>query len=77
MNDLRDLLPHSKKEPKFDSKDDLFALNEVCDMKNCNNCLFFEARRSTDLYLWMSKTPHGPSAKFLVQNGIDISLAPQ
>eukprot|EP00474_Spongospora_subterranea_P009491 CRZ09949.1 hypothetical protein [Spongospora subterranea] len=68
MSDLRDLLPHSKKESKFDNKGRLFGVNDACDMKNCNSCLFFEARRSTDLYLWMAKTPHGPSAKFLVQN---------
>ncbi|CEP01731.1 hypothetical protein PBRA_008673 [Plasmodiophora brassicae] len=68
MGDLRDLLPHSKKDSKYDDKGNLAGVNEVCDMKNCNSCLFFEARRSTDLYLWVSKTPHGPSAKFLVQN---------
>ena len=32
------------------------------------NCLYFEARRHEDLYLWMSKTPNGPSAKLQVQN---------
>jgi len=68
MNDLRDLLPHSKKEVKFDSKDKLSAVNEVCEMKNCNNCIFLEARKRKDLYMWLAKTPAGPSAKFLVQN---------
>eukprot|EP01006_Ploeotia_vitrea_P056631 TRINITY_DN68115_c5_g1_i3.p1 TRINITY_DN68115_c5_g1~~TRINITY_DN68115_c5_g1_i3.p1 ORF type:complete len:226 (-),score=127.15 TRINITY_DN68115_c5_g1_i3:78-755(-) len=37
-------------------------------MKNCNNCIFFEARKHKDLYMWMARTPEGPSAKFLVQN---------
>lgn len=32
------------------------------------NSLYFEARRHEDLYLWMSKTPNGPSAKMQVQN---------
>jgi ribosome biogenesis protein BRX1 len=68
MKDMQDLLPHSKKDVKFDSKDKLFAVNEVCELKNCNNCVFFEARKRKDLYMWVSKTPHGPSAKFLVQN---------
>lgn len=32
------------------------------------NALYFEARKHTDLYLWMSKTPNGPSVKLQVQN---------
>ncbi|GAB5362386.1 hypothetical protein AAMO2058_000792400 [Amorphochlora amoebiformis] len=68
MADLRDLLPHSKKDVKFDAKAKLFMVNEVCDMKNCNNCIFFEARKGRDLYMWMAKTPEGPSVKFLVEN---------
>lgn len=68
ISDLRDLLPHSKKDVKFDSKSNLMMLNEVADLKNCNNCIFLECRKKNDLYMWMSKTPHGPSARFLVQN---------
>eukprot|EP00456_Euglypha_rotunda_P048389 TRINITY_DN3879_c0_g1_i11.p1 TRINITY_DN3879_c0_g1~~TRINITY_DN3879_c0_g1_i11.p1 ORF type:complete len:212 (-),score=36.09 TRINITY_DN3879_c0_g1_i11:308-943(-) len=37
-------------------------------MKNCNNCIFFEARKKQDLYMWIGRVPDGPSAKFLVQN---------
>jgi ribosome biogenesis protein BRX1 len=40
----------------------------VADLKNCNSTIFFEARKHKDLYLWLAKTPNGPSAKFLVQN---------
>lgn len=68
LSDLRDLLPHSKKDVKFDAKDDLATINELCEMKNCNNCIFFEARKRKDLYMWISKAPNGPSAKFQVQN---------
>ena len=68
LSDLRDLLPHSKKDVKFDAKDDLATINELCEMKNCNNCIFFEARKRKDLYMWVSKAPNGPSAKFQVQN---------
>ena len=31
--------------------------------------LFFEARKHKDLYLWLAKSPGGPSAKFHVTNG--------
>ncbi|OBS73519.1 hypothetical protein A6R68_15944, partial [Neotoma lepida] len=40
----------------------------VCEMKNCNKCIYFEAKKKQDLYMWLSNSPHGPSAKFLVQN---------
>jgi ribosome biogenesis protein BRX1 len=43
-------------------------LNELAEMDNCNNCLFLETRRHEDLYMWLSKTPNGPSIRFLVQN---------
>lgn len=36
--------------------------------QGCSAVLFFEARKREDLYLWMSKCPAGPAAKFLVQN---------
>jgi ribosome biogenesis protein BRX1 len=34
--------------------------------------MYFEPRRSTDLYCWIGKYPHGPSAKFQVK-GINIA----
>ena len=68
LEDIRDLLPHSKKDVKFDAKDDLSVINELCEMKNANNCIFLEARKRKDLYMWVSKAPNGPSAKFQVQN---------
>lgn len=37
-------------------------------MNNCNNALYFEARRHEDLYMWAAKTPNGPSIKLYVQN---------
>lgn len=68
INDLTALLPHARKEPKFDSKKDLYQLNEVAELYNCNNIFFFEARKHQDLYLWVSKPPNGPTIKFHVQN---------
>ncbi|KAJ7378670.1 Ribosome biogenesis protein BRX1 [Desmophyllum pertusum] len=68
MLDIQTLLPHSKSETKLDRKDKLFVVNEVCEMKNCNKCVFFEMRKGQDLFMWFSCTPHGPSAKFFVEN---------
>lgn len=68
IQDLSSLLPHSRKEPKLDTKKDLQQLNEIAELYNCNNILFFEARKHKDLYLWLSKPPNGPTIKFYIQN---------
>lgn len=68
LDDLRVLLPHSKRENKMDSKDTLPILNEIAEIRSCNNVLYLETRKKRDLYMWVAKSPFGPSAKFLVQN---------
>lgn len=73
MDDLRKLLPHHKKDVKLDAKDSFHVVNEIAEIKGCNNTLFLEARKRQDLYLWASATPAGPSVKFYVQNGKDVS----
>ncbi|OMJ21945.1 Ribosome biogenesis protein BRX1 [Smittium culicis] len=62
------MLPQSKKDSKLDTKKNLEVLNELAELNNCNNVLFFEARRHEDLYLWTSRAPSGPSIKFHVLN---------
>jgi ribosome biogenesis protein BRX1 len=68
MKDLEILLPHCKKEAKFDTKGDVQLLNEIAELHDCNNSIYLEVRKHEDLYMWLSKTPHGPSVKFHVQN---------
>ncbi|KAK9479538.1 Brix domain-containing protein [Lipomyces japonicus] len=68
INDLSVMFPHAKKDSKFDSKSKLYQLNELADLYNCNNVLFFEARKRQDLYLYLAKAPNGPTAKFHIQN---------
>ena len=58
----------NKPDSKLDSKSHLHLLPELADLHNCNNTLYFEARRHEDLYLWAAKTPNGPSIKMHVQN---------
>jgi ribosome biogenesis protein BRX1 len=72
MGDLMDLLPHGKKDIKLDVKKDLKLINDLADMKNCNNTIYFEERNHSDLYMWVSKTPKGPSIKFQVHNGTHL-----
>mgnify|MGYP001585490316 CR=1 FL=1 len=60
---------YARADAKLDSKHQLPLLNELCDLSNCNNALFFEARRKHgDLYLWAAKAPNGPSIRFHVLN---------
>ncbi|CAM6108815.1 unnamed protein product [Calypogeia fissa] len=67
MMDMTALLPHSKRDVKVQCKDNKAAtLNELADLKGCTSCLLFECRKKKDLYMWISKAPSGPSAKFLV-----------
>lgn len=68
--DMLQLLPHSKKDAKLDTKGDRGLINEVADMKGCSSALFFETRKKKDLYLWIAKTPQGPTFKFHVANGM-------
>ncbi|RSL82123.1 Ribosome biogenesis protein BRX1 [Fusarium floridanum] len=68
LNDIASMLPHSRKDAKFDSKTKLYELNELAEMYNCNNVMFFEARKGKDLYVWLSKVPNGPTIKFHLQN---------
>jgi len=66
--DIRKLLPHHKTEPKFDKSSKLHDINEVCELKSCNNAIFFEARKKLDLYMYLSRVPSGPTIKFQVLN---------
>ncbi|CAI8034205.1 Ribosome biogenesis protein BRX1 homolog [Geodia barretti] len=68
VNDLKILMPHSRTDSKLDRKDKLPVINEICEMKNCTKCMFFEMRKKKDIYMWVSNVPDGPSAKFLVEN---------
>lgn len=68
MTDLKTMMPHSKSESKMDRKDKLIVINEMCEMKNCQKCIYFEARKKKDLYMWVANVPDGPSVKFLVEN---------
>jgi ribosome biogenesis protein BRX1 len=65
---LHALLPHSRKDAKLDTKTQLSQLNELADLYNCNNIMFFEARKAKDLYIWLSKPPNGPTVKMHCQN---------
>ena len=64
VKDLCDLIPNTKLESKVNRKDANDVIDEMCFEKSCNNCMFFEQRKQKDLFMWLSKSPIGPSAKF-------------
>ncbi|XP_028064947.1 ribosome biogenesis protein BRX1 homolog 1-like isoform X3 [Camellia sinensis] len=75
MLNVVSLLPHCKKDNKFESKASKGAtLNELVELTGCSSCLFFERRKHKDLYLWMVKCPNGPSVKFLVNAVLILAL---
>jgi ribosome biogenesis protein BRX1 len=68
LEDFKKLIPHHKKDNKLDDKSDIQAVNEIAEMKSCNQVMYLETRKHQDLYMYLGKTPQGPSAKFQVVN---------
>ena len=67
MEDIMKLMPHCRKDPKFDKKEPLTSIVEIAQLAACKLCLYFETRKMKDLYLWAGRCEGGPSVKFLVQ----------
>jgi ribosome biogenesis protein BRX1 len=70
LEDLRTLVPHHKKESKLDpGKDGIGrAMSDIAAIRDCNTVLFLECRKRQDAYLWLGRTPSGPSVKFHMSN---------
>ncbi len=68
LEDFKLLIPHHKKDNKLDCKNDIQVINEIAEMKSCNQILYLETRKHQDLYMYLGKTPNGPSVKFQVVN---------
>lgn len=68
IHDLISLLPHSKAEVKLEKSEKLTEINEICQLRNCKGCIFFEVKKKTDTFIWFSSIPDGPSFKFLLEN---------
>jgi len=70
MDDIKTLMPHHYPECKMERSKNLEVVNEMCEINNCNKSILFEGRKKQDLYMWLANAPDGPSAKFLVENGM-------
>ena len=69
--ELSRLMCHSKTDSAVAREDFAEQLAEMCRLRNCQNCLFFEQKKH-EAYLWVSKSAEGPSVKFRLS---DIVLA--
>lgn len=68
LEDLKMLIPHHKKDNKLDTKGDIKVVNEIAEMKSCNQVIYLETRKHQDLYMYLGQSPNGPSVKFHVVN---------
>jgi len=68
LEDLKQLIPHHKKDNKLDTKGDVQIVNEIAEMKSCNQVIYLETRKHQDLYMHLGRCPQGPTAKFHVVN---------
>lgn len=66
VEDLLKIMPHGKKDFKFEKREALSSISEVASLAGCRLCLYFESRKRKDLYLWAADASGGPSVKFLV-----------
>lgn len=67
-DDLTNLIANTKKEAKVERKQAIESIENLCFDRSCNNYMFFEQHKQSDLYLWIAKSPSGPSLKFQVSN---------
>ncbi|KII64261.1 Ribosome biogenesis protein BRX1 [Thelohanellus kitauei] len=65
--DLLCLLPHCRPEAKY-GREPLADISEVLDLRNANRCVFLQLKKHRDPYMWISNSPNGPTAKFLIEN---------
>lgn len=66
MEDFKAMIPHSKSEPKFDKNLDMREINDICEMRSCNNAVYFEHHKSRYCYIYFAGMPAGPTVKFQV-----------
>jgi len=67
MQDLINILPHSKTDVKLERKNDRGLIKEIAEMKNCSKVLYFEGRKKKDLFLTIADVDEGPTVRFNVE----------
>jgi len=67
MQDLRNIMPHTKADVKLEKKNDRAMIKEIAEMKNCSKVLYFEGRKKKDLYITVADVDEGPTIRFNVE----------
>lgn len=68
MKDILNLVPNTKSESKLERKETRDVITDICYERSCNNYLFFDCHKHVDLFMWLAKSPNGPSIKFQVKD---------
>lgn len=68
VKDIINLIPNSKVESKLERKGIRDVINDLAYERSCNNYLFFDCHKHIDLFMWLCKSPNGPSIKFQVKD---------
>ena len=74
FENLRDLIPHAKREQSMNSKD-FHVLDEIAADRFCDTIGAFETRHkkvSSECYFWIANCPSGPSINFFVRDAQSI-----
>jgi ribosome biogenesis protein BRX1 len=67
MNNIIDLIPHSKKECKIERNVAKSELNEICLNHTCKYCIYFEEKKR-EFIMWIFKVGEGPCIKLQINN---------
>jgi ribosome biogenesis protein BRX1 len=68
IRDVQNLVANTKRESRIQDKGKKAVIDDICFERSCNNFLYFESHKHTDLFLWVAKSPAGPSMKFQVKD---------
>ncbi|TNJ27333.1 Ribosome biogenesis protein Brix [Giardia muris] len=67
-SDMERLIPHHKKDPRFENRLPISTLAELIRLRTCDHAIFWEVRHRKDLTWWLTSYPHGPTVKLQVTN---------
>ncbi|KAL8272735.1 hypothetical protein Esti_003285 [Eimeria stiedai] len=73
LDDWKRLLPHHKAENKWEKKEKLQNITELCQLRSCNSVLYLEQRKN-DALLHIAKVPLGPTFIARLMNGFEFGL---
>ena len=71
LDDFLKLVPHAKKESRTSEKD-FYSLDETATDLHCDTIALFQTKHHEDPFLWISKSPEGPSMCLFIEESKSI-----